>query len=427
MRENGAPRSSLEHWGVFFGKLASSNIFKGLNTIPMRVIYITQPHYLDISLHRIRSLAKIVELHVILVITPESLQGNILDLAGVKVEKGLVKADPILSKYFENKVCAYWRDTASFRLLSYDCRHTVHFSTWTIGHKAGKKLFKTRPDIIHFEDLSLRLSPLLRKLRKFPIVLSIHDPEFHSGERNWRIVLARRLAFPSVDAFILHSSNSTLVQRFATKYQIPISRIATNYLGTYDVFREWIREPIQSEKKTVLFFGRLSQYKGIEVLYKSVVAVAEQIPNVCFIIAGKCERGYTLPEAPELPNGGHIEVINKYIGNILAAKLFQRASVVACPYIDATQSGVVLTAYAFNKPVVATSTGALPEYIKDGVTGLLVPPRKSGPLADALIKVLSDEILIESFKTGIQKFKDKELDWNNIATTTFSLYKKLLD
>ncbi len=63
---------------------------------------------------------------------------------------------------------------------------------------------------------------------------------------------------------------------------------------------------------------------------------------------------------------------------------------VALPYTEASQSGVVSTAYGFGKPVVVTDVGSIPEIVDDGVTGLIVPPRDPAALAEAIIRLLKD-------------------------------------
>jgi glycosyltransferase involved in cell wall biosynthesis len=72
---------------------------------------------------------------------------------------------------------------------------------------------------------------------------------------------------------------------------------------------------------------------------------------------------------------------------------YQRASVVALPYISAGPSGVLLDAYGFGKPVVASEVGGLPEYVQDGTTGILVPPADERELAAGIIHLLSDDEL----------------------------------
>jgi glycosyltransferase involved in cell wall biosynthesis len=123
---------------------------------------------------------------------------------------------------------------------------------------------------------------------------------------------------------------------------------------------------------------------------------------------------------PSLPNGARVEVIPGYVPNRQLAELFQRSTLVACPYVDATQSGVVLTAYAFRKPVVASDTGGLPEYVHHGETGLLVPPGDPGALAGAVVKLLqgvpSAASLAGRIAAGMRS------DWATAAQQTLEIY-----
>jgi glycosyltransferase involved in cell wall biosynthesis len=173
----------------------------------------------------------------------------------------------------------------------------------------------------------------------------------------------------------------------------------------------------------VLFFGRLSPYKGLEVLYEAAPRVAERVPGVRFIVAGRPVHGYEPPVPPSLPNGGRIDVYAQYIPNDAARALFESARLVACPYVDATQSGVILTAYGFGKPVVATTVGGIPEYVRDGETGVLVQPRNATALAAALVTVLTDEQLRRALGGGIEKLADGPLSWSNTAERLISVYK----
>ena len=84
-------------------------------------------------------------------------------------------------------------------------------------------------------------------------------------------------------------------------------------------------------------------------------------------------------------------VDNHFIPDDKVAQYFGEASVVVLPYVDASQSGVVPMAYAFERAVVATRIGGLPSVVDDGVTGFLVAPRDVDELANALIKLLEDD------------------------------------
>jgi glycosyltransferase involved in cell wall biosynthesis len=116
-----------------------------------------------------------------------------------------------------------------------------------------------------------------------------------------------------------------------------------------------------------------------------------------------------------------------YISNARLVQLLASALVVVCPYVDATQSGVVLTAFAFEKPVVATRVGGLPEYVQDGQTGLLIPPRDPVALAQALIQVLTTPVLENGLRNTIAQLgRSGRLDWARTAHDTLAVYKELV-
>jgi glycosyltransferase involved in cell wall biosynthesis len=92
-------------------------------------------------------------------------------------------------------------------------------------------------------------------------------------------------------------------------------------------------------------------------------------------------------------DNGRFEIYEGFVPGDVMADFFQRASLVALPYLSASTSGILMTAYVFGKPVVATSVGCLPEYVEDGVTGLLVPPADVEQLADAIARLLLDDSL----------------------------------
>ncbi|MDQ3811820.1 MAG: glycosyltransferase family 4 protein, partial [Chloroflexota bacterium] len=242
----------------------------------------------------------------------------------------------------------------------------------------------------------------------------------HTGERNWRTELVRRATFGRVKRFILHSR--ALSASFRQQYLVPPERLGAVHLGKYDVLCSWASGAVEQEPRTVLFFGRLSPYKGLDVLLEAAPEVARQVPGMRFVIAGPVVAGYTLPPPPPLAGGGRVEVIDRYVSNAELADLFQRATVVACPYVDASQSGVILTAYAFGRPVVATSVGGLPEYVEAGQTGLLVPPADAGALAGALVSIVSTPAWQERARSAIARLDRDRLNWQRAGAGLLDEY-----
>jgi starch synthase len=98
---------------------------------------------------------------------------------------------------------------------------------------------------------------------------------------------------------------------------------------------------------------------------------------------------------------------------------------VAVPYTRAYQSGVVLTAYAFQRPVVASAVGGLPEQVVDGVTGWLVPPADPAALAKALTVALGDRGHADAMGARGHEWAAEMFDWEAIARQTVGIYERL--
>jgi glycosyltransferase involved in cell wall biosynthesis len=179
------------------------------------------------------------------------------------------------------------------------------------------------------------------------------------------------------------------------------------------------------ERPHVLFFGRIVRYKGLDYLIKAAPIVCERIPEAKIVVAG---AGPDWPRCKDLiqdPN--HFILHEKSVYDPDVTKLFEEAAVVVLPYIEASQSGVLNIAYAMGKPVIATNVGSLPEIVNDNVSGLIVPPGDHQALANAIVKLLSDDPLRKALGAkGYEKATIGDLSWDNIAIKTADVYTKTI-
>lgn len=388
----------------------------------MRVLYYTFPHLLDPALEFVRELSWRVELFVLLEMTPQPWSA-LFSTPPVPRQTGIVPAAPILADYLPRALARYWADVAGFHLVAYQSRRSIHPASLLVNRKAAQYIKRLRPDIVHFDDVSLRLALSFRELPAIDI-LTVHDPKVHSGEEDWRRDLARWLMFRRVRHFVVHSE--AMREPLARDYNISARRIHRTQLGIYNISREWMGPPLAQDERTILFFGRLSAYKGIETLFHAAPLVADRVPNVRFVVAGSPQFGYIPPVPPVMPCGGRIDLEYGHLGNERLAELLQRATVVVCPYNDATQSGVVLTAYAFERAIVATNVGGLPEYVRHQETGLIVPPRDPDALARALVAMLTDVPLRLRLGAESRSLGVSDLSWRRTVDRTLEIYRSVL-
>jgi glycosyltransferase involved in cell wall biosynthesis len=262
-----------------------------------------------------------------------------------------------------------------------------------------------RPDVVHVQHVHMWFSLWLPTLRRYPLVITVHDPVHHVGDAESARTPQRLVhwTYRRADELITHAEQLKSV--LVDDVHLPASRIAViphvaiSAAGPDNEFAE--------QGKRLLFFGRIWEYKGLEYLIRAEPLISAQVPDVQIVIAGRGEDFEKYRRMMVHPDRFVID--NERIPDERVAQHFSEASVVVLPYIDASQSGVVPVAYSFGRPVVATSVGGLPSVVEDGVTGLLVPPRDERALADALVRLLEDDEL--RHKMGAAGRSKLEREW----------------
>jgi glycosyltransferase involved in cell wall biosynthesis len=390
----------------------------------LRILYYTHPALFEPALCLAQELSRRVELHLVLEVSPGSWRTASFDLPERRLPAGLVPGDAVLRDAFPAGVRKYWQSAASFHLAVHPQRRSLHPQSWQISRRVLAYARDLSVDALHVDDVDVspRLALALATSQHSPLVITVHDPEPHSGEGNWRKRLARRLAYPRAKRFVLY--NEALKNGFARRFGIASNTIRTARLGAYDVCTEWSTADAVPPRSTVLFFGRLSAYKGLDIFYDAARIIAARVRGVTFVVAGHAVAGYTPPAPPDVPRSD-IEVHDKYFSNEETAALFQNATVVVCPYRDATQSGVVLTAFAFGVPVVASDSGGLPEYVWSDRTGLVVPVGDAQATADAVIRILLEPGYREKLSANILAARNGPLSWRHTADAIVRAYQSL--
>jgi glycosyltransferase involved in cell wall biosynthesis len=145
------------------------------------------------------------------------------------------------------------------------------------------------------------------------------------------------------------------------------------------------REP---SELTVLFFGTIRPYKGLEHLIQAFEQVRRDsaLPWKLLVV-GETWEGWTLPlELVESSSyRDDIELVNRYVTDQEAAGYFQRADVVALPYLRASASGPLAIAQAYGLPAVVTAVGGLVEAVAGYTGAVLVRPGSPDDLARGLL------------------------------------------
>lgn len=276
------------------------------------------------------------------------------------------------------------------------------------------------PDIVHVQETTdWRILFLYKMFSRQKRILTIHDVVSHVGEGNGVLDFVPRILRRSADRIIVHG---TYLKEQLQKSNYPRLNASIHVIhhGVLSIYKQWDDETIEVNEDTILFFGRLSRYKGLDILLEAHRLVLKRIPEVKLIIAGK---GETLPiDVIEDNQRQHLEIHHRFIPNNEVYRFFRRASIVVLSYTEASQSGVVPIAYSFGKPVVVTNVGSIPEVVKDGTSGFIVPPNDPVALADAIIKILKNDELRRDMGKNAQEIAKAELSWAAIARQTVEVY-----
>jgi len=180
----------------------------------------------------------------------------------------------------------------------------------------------------------------------------------------------------------------------------------------------------------VLFFGNIEPYKGVDLLLRAFALLPpELLGKSRLLIAGRPGRG-----TPELQTLAHtLGIYHRvtwqlgFVAEKEVGSLFRSATLAVLPYREIDQSGVLMTAIAFDKAIVASRVGGIPETIQDQVHGLLVEPGNIPRLAAALSSLLSSAVRRHQMEAAVRELRTGTLSWKHIADQTLSIYQKAIN
>jgi len=190
---------------------------------------------------------------------------------------------------------------------------------------------------------------------------------------------------------------------------------------------------IADSDKTLLFFGNIAPYKGLEYLVSAFTELLNKDRSYRLIIVGrpKGSEGYWKQIHEGIARSGiRDRIIQRieYIPDEETELFFKAADVLILPYTRVFQSGVLFLGYSFGLPAIAADVGTLKEEINEGQTGFVFKPQDSSDLASKIDKYFKSELFcnLETSRLEIKQYANDKYSWSKVAAITTAIYSRLL-
>lgn len=190
---------------------------------------------------------------------------------------------------------------------------------------------------------------------------------------------------------------------------------------------------IGQAERAILFFGRITPYKGLEYLVRAFSQLLVQSSNYRLIIAGRpdndskdyCQSIQELIVRQEV--GKRVSLRIEFVPDSDTELYFKAADVLVLPYRQIYQSGVLFLAYSFGLPVIATNVGGLPDEVIEGQTGYICQSEDSDQLAGTIKRYFESDLYnnLHSRRRFISEYANQRYSWEAVAKITVDTYKKL--
>ena len=372
-----------------------------------------------------------------------------LGLASALISQGIsfdfVGSDEVASpELYDNPHARF----LNFRDQRSDASHTAKVLRVLVYYwRLIRYAMNAQPELFHilwnnkFEFFDRTLLMLYYKLMGKRLVLTAHNVNARKrdGSDSFLNRLSLRIQYQLSDHIFVHTDRikNELLADFGVRENkvsvIPFginNTVPNTNLSTAEAKR---RLDISEGERTLLFFGNIAPYKGLEYLVAAFAEVLKKDRSYRLIIAGKPK------ESEDYWKQIQQEIIQRGIGDRIVERIeyvpdaqtelyFKAADVLALPYTRIFQSGVLFLGYSFGLPVIASNVGSLQEEIIEGQTGFVFRSQDSTDLAKVISRYFEGELFqnLESRRTEIKEYANERYSWDKVGRITGTVYSNLL-
>lgn len=330
----------------------------------------------------------------------------------------------VLSEFVEN--LNLW-ESSDLELMITPTYRSLPGAVWSWFNQFKFKQLADRirswhPDILIF-PMFYTWNPFLQwHLRDIPSIVAVHDPIPHPGLTGYAYKLLEDYSIRNAERCLIFS---TELAPELGKRGIDLNRIDHIPLGEMSYYQRYVPQTSPqhgNEIPKLLFFGRITAYKGIDNLLLAYREIKNEHPCEMMIVG----EGDLIPYKSLLDDLPEVKVINRWISEEEIAALFNQASILLLPYTSGSQSGVLPIAASYGLPVIATDVGGISEQVVHENTGLLVKPSSVPELVGAIQRLIEYPNYARQLGENLQRDYRENKNWKTIAEMVFKIFEEVV-
>lgn len=320
------------------------------------------------------------------------------------------------------------------RVMTYYCRLICYAAT-------------ARPKVFHilwnnkFELFDRTVLMLYYRLLGKKLLLTAHNVNIRKRDSNdtWLNRLSLKAEYRLIDHIFVHTEK--MKGELASEFGIPEIRVSVIPFGINNTVPNTALTTLEAKQqlgvkgrdKTLLFFGNIAPYKGLEYLIAAFSQISKNDGSYRLMIVGKPKgKNDYWNQVRQVITGSGMgdRVIERieYIPDEETELYFKAADVLILPYTYIFQSGVLFLGYSFGLPAIAADVGSLREEIIEGETGFQFKPENSSDLAKTILRYFESDLFrdLESRRPEIKAYANDRYSWDKVAAITTAVYSNLL-
>lgn len=276
---------------------------------------------------------------------------------------------------------------------------------------AIKNIKNFNPDVLYLPMISLNARKLVGQLKQYTLVTTIHDYNQHPGMKNPVSNYIFNYIKSISNKFIVLTKS--YIDPISHKYSIPQKNIAHIPHANFAYYNKKDEEVDYRLNHNILFFGRITKYKGLYNLLKAMDLVWKVYPNIHLNIVG--QGNLTSFEESFINNNiERIKLNNDWVNDADVWDIFRENDFTVLPYIEASQSGVVALSFSCGRNVIATDVGGLRDQVEPA-NGIIVPINDVFAIASKIISLYKNPDQIVELNKKAYKYAHEEITWDKSA------------